>query len=320
MTQNANGCIVSFEERKSSVLTPSSLACLSKTTTVNLSRGCAHQCLYCYTRGYSSWPGENKIVVYSNTFEKIQKEFARKRKVPECVYFSPSSDLFQPVPEIQKFGFQILQYLFQNHVNIAVLTKGKIPQEFYPLFEQYKKQIQFQIGLITLNNEILSIFEPNAPCAEVRLEQIKQLTSLGIPVRARLDPILPGLTDDKDSLHHLCEQLKTAGVRELAASVLFMRPSILSSLKMNIPDEGIKRCILDRFRLQENLEIHAGQSRVFALSSAERFEILERVRTVAEEHEISCHLCSCKNPDINSSSCYIAGEWKQKQNTLFELD
>ncbi|MDO4588181.1 MAG: radical SAM protein [Planctomycetia bacterium] len=320
MTQNDNGYIVSFEERKSSVLTPSSLACLSKTTTVNLSRGCAHQCLYCYTRGYSSWPGENKIVVYSNTFEKIQKEFARRRKTPECVYFSPSSDLFQPIPEILELGYQILQFLFQNHVNVAVLTKGKIPQEFYPLFEQYKKQVQFQMGLVTLNNEILSIFEPNAPCAEARLDQIKQLTSLGIPVRARLDPILPGLTDDKDSLNNLCEQLKTAGVRELAASVLFMRPSILSSLKKNIQNEGIKQCLIDRFRFQENLEIHAGQSRVFALNSDERFEILERVRSIAAEHEIVCRLCSCKNPDMNSSSCRIAGEWKQNQNPLFDLD
>lgn len=39
--------------RKTRVLTPSSLACLAHMPTVNLTAGCAHGCLYCYTRGYS---------------------------------------------------------------------------------------------------------------------------------------------------------------------------------------------------------------------------------------------------------------------------
>jgi len=39
-------------ERKAAVLTPSSLACLTHVPTVNLTAGCAHECHYCYARGY----------------------------------------------------------------------------------------------------------------------------------------------------------------------------------------------------------------------------------------------------------------------------
>ena len=42
-------------KRRSAVLTPSSLACLSRIPTVNLTAGCAHGCLYCYTRGYRAY-------------------------------------------------------------------------------------------------------------------------------------------------------------------------------------------------------------------------------------------------------------------------
>jgi len=82
------------------VLTPSSLACLAHVPTVNFTAGCAHECPYCYARGYLTHPGEGKIRFYTNTLAKLREELRRKRKKPTTVYFSPSSDLFQPVPEV----------------------------------------------------------------------------------------------------------------------------------------------------------------------------------------------------------------------------
>ena len=93
---------VQYAERRSAVLTPSSLACLRRVATVNLTAGCAHGCLYCYTRGYSNYPGEGRVILYANTLARLREELARKRVKPGTVYFSPSSDPFQPVPEVLK--------------------------------------------------------------------------------------------------------------------------------------------------------------------------------------------------------------------------
>ena len=95
---------VKMVKRKSHVLSPSGLDCLAHIPTVNVSNGCAHGCLYCYTRGYSIYPGEEKIEVYENLLEKLKKELPRKKRRPRAVYFSPSSDVFQPVPEMKKSG------------------------------------------------------------------------------------------------------------------------------------------------------------------------------------------------------------------------
>ena len=59
-------------DRKSSVLTPSSLACLRHVATINLTAGCAHDCLYCYIRGYGNYPGEARVTLYENTVEKLR--------------------------------------------------------------------------------------------------------------------------------------------------------------------------------------------------------------------------------------------------------
>jgi len=88
---------VELIKRKGAALTPSSIRCLSWMPTVNITAGCSHGCLYCYTKGYLQYPGDGVVRVYHNTAEQIAQEIKRKRrrgKEPVAVYFCPSSDAF----------------------------------------------------------------------------------------------------------------------------------------------------------------------------------------------------------------------------------
>jgi len=296
-------------ERKTAVLTPSSLACLSRIPTVNLTAGCAHGCLYCYTRSYSTYPGEDKVMFYTNTFDKLRDELTRKRRVPKAVYFSPSSDLFQPVPEVLDLGYDILAFLLHRGIGVAFLTKGRIPERHMKLFEENAPLVRAQIGLITLDAAITGVFEPRAPAPAVRLAQAKQLVRAGIKTQVRLDPILPGLTDDAGTIENLCAALAEAGVKHIAASALFLRPAVADSLKRHIPDRPMLDRLLQAFGQGARMAIHARNSSVFALPASARQEIYERVERAAQRHGLVVHLCACKNPDLASGSCSIAGEW-----------
>src|SRR4030042_5966617 len=114
-------------ERKSAVLRPSSLACLVHVPTINLTAGCAHECRYCYARGYLTHPGEGKGAFYTNTLTKLREELLRKRKKPVTVYFSPSSDPFQPVPEVLDMAYDVFGHLFDSGIGVTFVTKGRIP-------------------------------------------------------------------------------------------------------------------------------------------------------------------------------------------------
>ncbi len=166
--------------RKSAVLTPSTLACLSRIPTVNLTMGCAHGCLYCYTRGYRAYPGEDKVDVYANVLEKLQDELRRKRRKPLAIYFSPASDLFQPVPEILDLAYGVIEEILTRGIGIAFLTKGVIPERHMGLLRRNADLVRAQIGLITLDETLLHTFEPNAASAAVRVAQMKRLTKSGI--------------------------------------------------------------------------------------------------------------------------------------------
>ena len=69
---------VILAERKSAVLTPSSLACLAHVPTVNLTAGCAHECRYATLAGYLTHPGEGRVTFYTNTLAKLREELRRK--------------------------------------------------------------------------------------------------------------------------------------------------------------------------------------------------------------------------------------------------
>jgi len=282
--------------------------------TVNLTSGCAHGCFYCYTRGYTSHPGENKVILYGNTLEKLKSELAHKQTKPQAVYFSPSSDLFQPVPEVLALGYSALEFLFSNGIGVAFLSKGLIPDKTMNLLLSHADKVRAQIGITTLDEGVQRMFEPNTASPTVRLEQIARLAAGGIAVEARLDPILHGLTDAPAALRQLFSALVNVGVKRAAASVLFLRPSVIESLKRNVRNTELLQALLGFYHDAKRLTIHAERSSVIALPQAMRNDIYVRVRHAAEEHSIKLLICACKNPDLASGTCNIGGTWPKHHN------
>ena len=160
----------------------------------------------------------------------------RKRKKPTTVYFSPSSDPFQPIPEVLDMAYDVFRFLLESEIGVAFVTKGRIPERHRNLLAAYAPLVQGRIGLITLDPGIAAAFEPFAATPEVRLAQAAELIGANIPVEARLDPILPGVTDGADCLEPLCAALAGIGVRTIAASVLFLRPAVTGSLRRHLGD------------------------------------------------------------------------------------
>jgi DNA repair photolyase len=297
-------------DRKAAVLAPSILKCLSGLPTINLTSGCAHRCLYCYARGYSQFPGENKVVLYANTFDKLRNELPRKRKKPLAVYFSPSTDAFQSVPEVLDLGFRCMEFLLAHGVGVAILTKGLIPDRHMELFSAYPQLVQAQIGVTTVDTKIQSVFEPCAALPAARMEQMTRLVKAGICTQARLDPILPGLTDDDDGLNSLFGAIAATGVTDASVATLFLRPTIVGSLRRNLSQHpGYLKALMSQFANGRRLPLYGEKGLVMALSAGKRSEIYTRVGEIARTHGITIHVCACKNSDLPSERCNIAGTW-----------
>jgi DNA repair photolyase len=224
------------------------------------------------------------------------------------------------VPEVLALGHSVLEFLLSKGIGIAFLTKGHIPDNTMKLLLGHADKVRAQIGIITLDEDIRGTFEPNTASIVLRLEQIARLTAGGIAIEARLDPILPGLTDTPDALRPFFSALVKVGVKRVSASTLFLRPGILKSFQQNILNKAVLQELLTLFRDAKRLAIHAEHSSVMALTHAARAEIYERVRLAAQEHGIDLLVCTCKNPDLMQGTCNIGGNWPKQfypQRSLF---
>ncbi|MBN2580920.1 MAG: hypothetical protein JXB10_18185 [Pirellulales bacterium] len=84
-------------------------------------------------------------------------------------YFSPSSDPFQPVPEVLDMTYEVFRFLLESDIGVAFVTKGRIPKRHRELFAAFAPLVQGRIGLITLDAGTAAALEPYAAPPEIRL-------------------------------------------------------------------------------------------------------------------------------------------------------
>ncbi len=303
--------------KKSQVLTPSALPCLAKIPTINISAGCSHNCVYCYSKGYSNYPGDNTITIYGNLAGKLSSELTRKRKLPYAVYFCPSCDPFQPLKEILNCSFELMELLLKKNIGVQFVTKGFISDQFVGLFSKYPNLVSGQIGISCIDENIRRILEPGTAPIPDRLKTIKALIDLGIDTSVRADPLIYSVTDSDSHIEDLCRKISDNGAKQLAVSYLFLRPAIKAGLESNISDKDMLKKILEPYNTGKRIKIGTSNSFGLALPSELRKQSYARMKVVAQKFEIAVHVCGCKNNDIVSESCHISKDHNKTYATLF---
>lgn len=292
--------------RKSKALSTSGLQCLAGTPSVNISAGCVHGCIYCYTQGYRQYPGRGQVTVYSNTADQVQAELRRRRTKPRAVYFCPSCDAFQPVAEVLDQTLRTMQVLLDHGVAVEFVTKGSPPKEFVSLFRAHSGLVAGQIGLASVNESLAAALEPGAAPVSQRLDAISALQDAGVTVSVRADPLVHGLTDTDAELDALVAACAKLHVRSLAASYLFLRPAIRGGLVRGLSDSLLAERILAPYEEEGvQISVQGSTSSGRALPAAIRRDGFKRLGTRCSDHGITLHLCGCKNPDLINSRCHL---------------
>jgi DNA repair photolyase len=289
---------IGFIERKGRILTRSTLKCLKQVASINPTLGCIHQCAYCYARGYLNYPGNGKVFIYENMVEKLKKELSSRRKLPAYVFFSPTCDVLQPIPQLLTVTYELMRVLFEHGVGINLLTKGRIPPKFLQLFRQYKKLVHVQIGITTLNRDIQKRIEPYASTPQERMRNVEYLCTIGILPEVKLDPLIPGMTDTKVNLITLFKVLQEFSVTSTSINYLFLRPQIKKNLYEALKKASFLPKIIEYYQNGMSLNLLAEQSRVLTLNVQYRKRAYEQISKWARAFGIHAYVCGCKNPDI----------------------
>lgn len=289
-------------ERKSYVLHHPALPCLARYHTLNLALGCAYECRYCYAQSFRNHPGPGRVKFYANTPELLRHELASRRTPVELVYISTGCEPFMPHPAMLTAQHECMRLLLVHGARLLITTKSRIPDPFHDLFKKHFSQVHVHFSLTTTDDGIRQAFEPNAATTEERLASIAEMVRLGVKTEARIDPLIPGLTDTRDSMENLCQALSEKGVKSAIASFLFLRRSLIKN--MNVRCSGWSFQEMKAKLYTSKIERYCGSGTILIPPPQYRAEKLDELRGIAQRNGIMLLACRCKNPDITRECCH----------------
>ena len=299
--QSSRGLVIVEWQRRSEVLRRPKLPCLSDYHTINLTAGCPNECRYCYAQSYAHHPGWGKLAFYSNLLDRLKKEFHDLQPRPSLVYFSTASEPFLNVERILDHLYEIMEFLLDEGVMLLISTKGVIPDRFIALFRRFPEHVHIQVGITTSNDRIRNLMEPNAATVEQQLDNLRNLIAAGIGAEARMDPLIPDLTDTLDGFRALMPLLQKQGVRRAVASHLFLRWGIRPPLGLSFYGWSFQQM---KKRYTHKVTDYCGGGTIWLPSTTYRRERYDLLKDVASEHGIEVQWCHCKNADLTEDCCH----------------
>ena len=194
--------------------------------------GCSHFCLYCYATSYI---GRRPSQPKKEFLRRLSRDLRRIK--PELVIeLSTSSDPYPPIERWMLLTRKTLEMLASMRFKILITTKSDLVKRDSDLLLRTPSAVM--ITITTLDNRLSRRLEPGAPPPEKRLEALRELSKKGVPVGARIDPVIPGLNDDPYMLEKLVGKIRDNGGRHIVTSTYKARPDNLSRMTQAFPELG----------------------------------------------------------------------------------
>ena len=149
---------------------------------------CVHSCIYCYAREaiYSNYSRDT--LIYDNLPELVERDLKKLTLCPP-ISLSNISDPCQDIPELKREVKRLIRLLMDYGVSFFITTKGD-PSFLLELpgFAEYKPKCV----AITIEGtpEVLGLLSSRAPSFDARVAAAAKLSSMGIDIVIRLDPVL----------------------------------------------------------------------------------------------------------------------------------
>ena len=200
---------------------------------LNPYRGCVHGCHYCFARQYNSYadldPGNDfsgLVFVKTNVVNVLKEELSLHSWVSETVAIGTATDPYQPIEGKYRLTRGCLEALAERHTPVRIVTKGTMILRDVDVLADMAKRAGASVcfSITTMDHDLWKELEPGTPPPSQRLHVMEQLVKAGVSAGVLLAPIVPGMTDDQESLKAVVEAAASHGASFLGAQILHLKP------------------------------------------------------------------------------------------------
>jgi DNA repair photolyase len=194
-----------------------------------------------------------------------------------------------------------MEILLERGIAVSLLTKGVVPRRFVEAARSYPGIVFVRIGMVSLDPRYRERFEPGAATPAERLGNIERLVSAGITPEARIDPVIPFVTDSKESFDTLFRGLAARGVRRAMISYLHLRPAVETQVRREL--DGLSSELVEGMFRGAEFRTVGASTKTKLVPGEVRRRGYDRAREAADKYGIALSICSCKNPEMQGGSC-----------------
>ncbi|MDZ7832040.1 MAG: radical SAM protein [Desulfobacterales bacterium] len=257
---------------------------------MDLSLGCAHNCIYCIFS-----PLEKKVHKlfhpdYNNRVIPLKiDQFLERKEFPPVVYLSYASDPLSRADIIETTK-TVLKLLFSRNVSVFFLTKGLFTEDLIDVIRMRPDLMGIQVGITSPDAKRNKIIEPGAPAYESRLKNFEKLA--GIPglgcLAVRIDPLFPGIDDTVENIERMIADIRHLGVREAVFGYLILTEAMRESLKKNEYLRASMEALSEKTPTISNRSL-------FSFPLVKKVEKLALFQNLCHKKNVSMSVCGCKD-------------------------
>jgi len=259
--------------------------------TFNPYTGCDHGCVYCYASSYI--PKFAECRPKKGLLERLRREASKLKG--ETVSIANSSDPYPRIEATAGLTRRCLEILTESNCRIQIITKSNLVIRDDDLLSRNPSTVALTIT--TDDAEVARLLEPNAPPPDERLNAAQDLVSKGIPVSARIDPIIPFVNDQPEKL---VATLASIGVKHVTSSTYKVKPDNWRRFSAAMPEVTEKLLPL-YFRQGEKI---GGNT---LLPRDLRLKLMKNIRDLATAKGMKFGVCREGLAELNTAAC--DGSW-----------
>jgi DNA repair photolyase len=242
--------------------------------------GCAHQCTFCYVRGFelrADRPWDDRygtsIRVKVNIVDVLRKELARRSWQRETVAIGAATDPYQPAEGRYRLTRGCIQALGEARTPINLITRGPLVVRDIDVLAEASRRadVSVTVSIATVDVALAAKLEPGVAPPRQRLRAVTMLTDAGIRGCVALAPVLPGLTDAPEQVVAVMRAAHDAGAAGMWWNLLNLRPGTRDHFFRVLEREWPEQ--LDRYQ-----QLYAGSGYLSAAHAAPMQQRLRELR------------------------------------------
>jgi len=238
----------------------------------------------------------------SQTLQLVQKlddELTAMRERPELVVFPASNLPWAPQAPIDARTLRFVRLLASHEIVAGLTCRSILSDEVIDQLSSVGQWVRINIPVLSTDVSVQKALEPHSALLTDRLQLARTLKQRGIQVQVAVEPIIPNLTDSRETLEPLIEKIAATGIDSISAGYLYLRPGQKDAVQRVLEPHGWSELVLSAFC--ESLVIREpGEPQLTFLSKSRRQRGYALLMSIAAEHGLAALLSFTANPDFQA--------------------